>query len=179
MKDDLQIGDRIKGKIISIGKDSVFMDTGTKIDGTVDRVELLDGDGNMPFNEGDELELYVVAIDDHEVRLSKAISGIGGLELLRDAFENAIPVEGKISATCKGGFHVEMFQRRAFCPISQIDVNYTETPEDYVGQTCSVFDYPIGGRRQEHNRLPPQASCQGYRKRKRSIFCRIKSRRYF
>ncbi|MBU1183291.1 MAG: S1 RNA-binding domain-containing protein, partial [Proteobacteria bacterium] len=66
MKDDLQIGDRIKGKIISIGKDSVFMDTGTKVDGTVERAELLDGDGNMPFIEGDEIELYVVVIDDHE-----------------------------------------------------------------------------------------------------------------
>lgn len=148
MKDDLQIGDRIKGKIISIGKDSVFMDTGTKVDGTVERVELLDGDGNMSFIEGDEIELYVVAIDDHEVRLSKAISGIGGIELLKDAFENAIPVEGKISATCKGGFHVEMLQRRAFCPISQIDVNYTETPEDYVGQTCQflITQFAEGGR---------------------------------
>jgi len=148
MKDDLQIGERIKGKIISIGNDSVFMDTGTKVDGTVDRIELLDGDGNMPFIEGDEIELYVVAIDDHEVRLSKAISGIGGLELLKNAFENAIPVEGKISATCKGGFHVEMLQKRAFCPISQIDVNYTETPEDYVGQTCQflITQFEEGGR---------------------------------
>lgn len=148
MKDDLQIGDRIKGKIISIGKDSVFMDTGTKVDGTVERAELLDGDGNMPFIEGDEIELYVVAIDDHEISLSRAISGIGGLELLKDAFENAIPVEGKISATCKGGFHVEILQRRAFCPISQIDVNYTETPEDYVGQTCQflITQFGEGGR---------------------------------
>ncbi|RPH47368.1 MAG: 30S ribosomal protein S1 [Desulfobacteraceae bacterium] len=148
MKDDLKIGERIKGKIISIGNDSVFMDTGTKIDGTVDRIELLDGDGNMPYKEGDEIELYVVAIDDHEVRLSKAISGVGGLELLKNAFENTIPVEGKISATCKGGFHVEMLQRRAFCPISQIDVNYTETPEDYVGQTFQflITQFGEGGR---------------------------------
>lgn len=148
MKDDLQIGDRIKGKIISIGKDSVFMDTGTKVDGTVERAELLDGDGNMPFIEGDEIELYVVGIDDHEIRLSRAISGIGGLDLLKDAFNNLIPVEGKISATCKGGFHVEILQRRAFCPISQIDVNYTETPEDYVGQTCQflITQFGEGGR---------------------------------
>ncbi len=148
MKDDLQIGDRIKGKIISIGKDSVFMDTGTKIDGTVERAELLDGDGNMPFTEGDEIELYVVAIDDHEISLSRAISGIGGLELLKDAFENEIPVEGKISETCKGGYHVEILQRRAFCPISQIDVNYTETPEDYVGQTRQflITQFGEGGR---------------------------------
>lgn len=135
MKDDLQIGDKINGKVISIGENTIFVDTGTKIDGTVERAELLDEEGNMPFSEGDEIELYVVALDEHEIRLSRAISGIGGLELLHSAFENAIPVEGKVSETCKGGFHVEMVQRRAFCPISQIDVTYVETPEDYVGET--------------------------------------------
>ncbi|MGD2029778.1 MAG: 30S ribosomal protein S1 [Desulfobacterales bacterium] len=134
MKDDLQIGDKIIGKIIAIGKDSVFITTGTKVDGTVDRAELLDDEGNMPFGKGDEIELYVVGVDEDEIRLSRAISGIGGLELLNDAFENAIPVQGKISETCKGGFHVDILKKRAFCPISQIDVSYVETPEDYVGQ---------------------------------------------
>jgi small subunit ribosomal protein S1 len=135
MKDDLQIGDKISGKIISMGKDSVFITTGAKVDGIVERAELLDHEGNMPFGKGDEIELYVVGIDEHEIRLSRAISGIGGFELLNEAFENAIPVQGKISEICKGGFRVDMFQRRAFCPISQIDVTYVETPEDYVGQT--------------------------------------------
>jgi small subunit ribosomal protein S1 len=135
MQDDLKVGDKITARIISIGKNSVFFDTGTKVDGVVEGAELLDKDGNMPYQEGDEIELYVVLQNEHEIRLSKAISGVGGVELLQDAFANAIPVEGKVSATCKGGFHVEMLQRRAFCPISQIDVNFVETPEDYVGQT--------------------------------------------
>ena len=134
MRDDLQLGDKISGKIISIGKDAVFLDVGTKVDGTVERAELLDDDGNLLFAEGDEIELYVVARDDHEIRLSKAISGIGGVEMLREAFQSAIPVEGKVQATCKGGFNVEILHRRAFCPISQMDVKYVETPEDYVGQ---------------------------------------------
>ena len=148
MKDDPQIGDKISGKIISIGKDSVFITTGTKVDGTVERAELLDDQGNMPFGEGDEIELYVVGIDEHEIRLSRAISGIGGLELLNEAFENAIPVEGKISGICKGGFHVDILQSRAFCPISQIDVTYVETPEDYVGQTYEflVIQFEENGR---------------------------------
>ncbi|MDF1590380.1 MAG: 30S ribosomal protein S1 [Desulfobacterales bacterium] len=135
MKDDLKVGDKIMARIISIGKNSVFLDTGTKVDGVVEGAELLDKDGNMPYHEGDEIELYVVLQNEHEIRLSKAISGVGGIELLQDAFASAIPVEGKVSATCKGGFHVEMLQRRTFCPISQIDVNFVETPEDYVGQT--------------------------------------------
>jgi len=136
MKDDLQIGDKVRGKIISIGEDAVFLDTGTKVDGVVERAELLDDQGELPYQEGDAVDLFVVGVDEHEIRLSKAISGIGGLELLRDAFEKAIPVEGKVTATCKGGFNVEILHRRAFCPISQIDVNYVETPDDYVGQTC-------------------------------------------
>ncbi len=135
MQDNLQVGDRILAEIIAIGRESLFLDTGTKVDGVVERAELLDETGNLPYEEGDQIELYVVAIDEHEIRLSKAISGIGGLALLRDAYENSIPVEGKISATCKGGFNVNLLQRRAFCPVSQMDVNYIESPEDYVGQT--------------------------------------------
>lgn len=148
MKDDLQLGNKVSGKVISIGKDSVFVDTGTKVDGIVEKSELVDDQGNMSLNEGDEIDLYVVAIDEHEIRLSKAISGIGGLELLREAFESSIPVEGKVTATCKGGFNVEMNHRRIFCPISQIDVNYVETPEDYVGNTFEflIVQFEEGGK---------------------------------
>ena len=135
MKDDLKVGDKVKARIISIGKDTVFFNTGTKGDGVADLAELLDKDDHMPYQPGDEIELYVVAQDEHEFRLSKAISGVGGVEILKDAFANAIPVEGKVSATCKGGFHVGILQRRAFCPVSQIDVKFVESPEDYVGQT--------------------------------------------
>ncbi|MEW6673148.1 MAG: 30S ribosomal protein S1 [Thermodesulfobacteriota bacterium] len=135
MKDDLKVGDKISARIISIGKDSVFLDTGSKVDGVVERTEMLDKNGNMPYHEGDQIELFVVSQNEHEIRLSKAIAGLGGIELLTDAFASAIPVEGKVSATCKGGFHVELLQRRAFCPISQIDVNFVENPDDYVGQT--------------------------------------------
>ena len=148
MKDDLQIGDKITAKIISIGKNIVFIDTGTKIDGTVERAELLDDEGNMPFSEGDEVELYVVALDEHEIRLSKAISDNGGFDILYDAFKNAIPVVGKITQICKGGFNVDLLQRRTFCPMSQIDVKYVETPEIYVGKTYEflIIQFEENGR---------------------------------
>jgi len=133
-KEDLQVGDKVKGEIISIGKESVFIDTGTKTDGVVDKGELLDDSGEMPFKEGDALELYVVSVTDHEIRLSKALSGVGGLSLLRDAFEGRVPVEGKVKELCKGGFRVEIMHRRAFCPAGQIDVRYAENPGEYVGQ---------------------------------------------
>jgi small subunit ribosomal protein S1 len=122
MNENINVGDRIRGRIISIGTNSVFVDTGTKVDGVVETSELLDEDGRLPHAVGDELELYVVAADESEIRLSRAISGIGGLNMLRDAWEQHIPVEGKVVAAIKGGFQVEMIKRRAFCPISQMDV---------------------------------------------------------
>lgn len=135
MNDNIRVGDQIRGRIISIGTTSVFVDTGTKVDGVVEKAELLDEDGQLPLVEGDELDLYVVVADESEIRLSRAMSGIGGLNMLRDAWEQRIPVEGKVAAVIKGGFQVEMTKQRAFCPISQMDVTYVEDPEIYVGQT--------------------------------------------
>ena len=137
---EVGIGDKIRGKIVSIGRDSVFIDTGTKIDGVVDKGELLDKDGQLALQEGDILELYIVALSEEEIKLSKAVSGIGGLHMLSEAYEKAVPVAGKILETCKGGLRVEVLQRTAFCPISQVDINFVEDPADYVGKT---FDFLI------------------------------------
>ena len=135
MKEDIRVGDRIRGEIISIGKDSVFVDTGTRIDGFVEKQELLDENGEMSWKVGDIVDLYAVAVTGTEIRLSKAVAGIGGMDLLMDAFEEEIPVEGNVKSLVKGGFEVEVLQRRAFCPISQMDLRYVEKPEEYVGQT--------------------------------------------
>lgn len=136
MNDDVRIGDKIKGQIISIGKDCVFVDTGIKIDGVVDIDELLDeNQEELPYKEGDFLELYVVAYNGSEIRLSKAMSGDGGINVIMDAHENSVPVEGKVKAECKGGFNVDIMQKRAFCPISQMDTRYVEDPKQYVGNT--------------------------------------------
>jgi len=59
------------------------VDTGTKIDGVVDKNELADENGTVPYKEGDELELYVASYDGNEIRLSKAVSGAGSLNMLR------------------------------------------------------------------------------------------------
>jgi small subunit ribosomal protein S1 len=136
---EVHVGDKISGKIVSIGKDSVFIDTGTKIDGVVDKSELFDKNQQITIKEGDIIELYVVALAEDEIRLSKAVSGIGGLHMLREAFEKAVPVEGKIIETCKGGFRVEVLQRKAFCPVSQVDIKFVENPSDFVGKSFNFL----------------------------------------
>lgn len=133
--DNLQVGDKVSGAVISIGETSVFVDAGSKLDGIVERAELLDDEGNITVAEGDTVELYVVGIDSSGIKLSRALSGIGGLKMLEEAKASSLPVEGKVSGTCKGGFNVMVMQRRAFCPVSQIDNRFVEDTEPYVGQT--------------------------------------------
>jgi len=148
MDDDIQVGDRITGPIIAIGKDAVFLDTGTKIDGVVEKDELLDENGDFPHQVGDVLDLYVVSRSGNEIKLSRALSGAVGVHALRDAFERGIPVEGKVKGQCKGGFNVEVMHRRAFCPVSQMDIRYVDEPESHVGATYQfhVIQFEGNGR---------------------------------
>jgi small subunit ribosomal protein S1 len=137
--DDLNVGDKVSGQVIQVGETTVFVDTGTKLDGIVEREELLDDEGNCTVKEGDTVELYVVGKDSGGIKLSRALSGIGGLAMLEEAKAGALPVEGVVESTCKGGFNVKVMQRRAFCPVSQIDNRFVEEPEEYVGKTLEFL----------------------------------------
>jgi small subunit ribosomal protein S1 len=137
---NIEVGNKISGRIISIGKDSVFLDTGTQIDGIANRADLLNSKGEFPYAVGDIVELYVVSVKEDEILLSKAISGSGDNTLLIEAYHNAIPVNGKVIEQCKGGFHVDIHHTRAFCPVSQMDISYIEKPESFIGQS---YDFLI------------------------------------
>lgn len=139
-QNDIQVGDKIKGEIIAVGDKNIFINTGTKTDGVVEKSELLNTNKELECKTGDVLDLYVVSISDGEIRLSKSISGAGGDRLLNDAYQNRIPVEGKVTEACKGGFRVSIMKKTAFCPISQIDTRYVENQEEYIGST---FDFLI------------------------------------
>ena len=114
----------------------------------IEKQELLDKDGMFSLREGDEVELFVVAVQGGQIRLAKALSGEGGLEQLRQAMEEGIPVEGKIKETCKGGFRVRILDKTAFCPLSQVDRRPVEDPETLVGEAmqCLITTVEERGR---------------------------------
>ena len=131
----IQVGDRIKGRIISIGREHIFVDTGHKLDGVIERSELAGEDGSIPFEVGDTIDAFVMSKKGGEIRLSKAISGIGGLTILQEAQEKGVPIEGKVLEQVKGGYRVEVVKRRAFCPFSQMDLFRVEDPNMHIGKT--------------------------------------------
>jgi len=145
---EISVGDRITGPVIAITDTTLVVDTGTKLDGVADKSEFLDESGELTVHEGENVTLYVVSVRADEVVLSKALSGQGGAEALQEAFENNLPVEGRVMASRKGGYDVDLLHHRAFCPVSQIDLAFTEDPEVHVGQTYSfaITTYERDGR---------------------------------
>ncbi len=148
MSDNIKVGDRISGRVISVDGSNVYVETGSKVDGVAELEEFLDEEGKPAVAEGDTVELYVVATSASEIKLSKALSGEGGMEILREAFENKVPVEGKVAGICKGGYNIEMAKKRVFCPISQIDNRFVEDAEAYVGAThkFQIIKFENNGR---------------------------------
>jgi small subunit ribosomal protein S1 len=132
-----KVGDKVRGKVLSIQGESVFVDLGTKTEGVVDRSELLGEDGELTVAVGDSLETLVSGKDpDSGVFLlgHQQARRLHGIEELRRAYEEGSPVEGHVSGTTKGGLEVEMSGARAFCPASQADIRFVEDLQEFVGQ---------------------------------------------
>lgn len=142
-------GELVKGKVVSVGKDGVFVALGGKTEGHIELSELTPEDGGEPtVSEGDELEAYVISAGE-TVQLSLALAkSARTLEALATAYDAGIPVEGKVVGLNKGGVEVKLGGTRAFCPRSQLDRARVDFPADFVGQTLQflITDFSENGR---------------------------------
>src|SRR5688500_10085833 len=136
----LDVGQVVKGRIIQIGAETVFVDVHGKGEALIDRAELADEHGVLRVAVGDEIEATVVSAGD-EVHLShRVLRGAQARQTLEVAAQTGVPVQGKVTATNKGGYEVVVGGLRAFCPFSQMDLRRVETPEDFLGR---VLDFRI------------------------------------
>lgn len=154
-----RVGQKVSGKILSVTGDQVFVDLGAKSEGMIEAAQLRDAEGNLTVNVGDSLDAIVTAIDPESgviVLRKKASGGRGGHQEvaneLRQAFQYGMPVEGLVTAINKGGAEVQVYGMRAFCPLSQLDLRYVESPQQFIGQRLKfkVSRIEEGGR----NRRP-------------------------
>ncbi|MDR2668693.1 MAG: 30S ribosomal protein S1 [Desulfovibrio sp.] len=129
----LEPGRRVSVRVVAVTADTIFVSTGSKVDGIVDREEM-EIDGELHCQVGDILDLYVVTVSPQEVKLSRILRGAGSLSALEDAREAGLPVEGKVIGPVKGGYAVDVMKRRAFCPLSQMDLRPTGDPGTHTGK---------------------------------------------
>src|SRR5213594_3522556 len=144
----LEVGQIVKGRVIHLAAESVFVDVGGKGEAWIERAELTDGEGKLRVAVGDEVEATVVSTGD-EIRLShKLRQGAQARQALAMAAQTGIPVEGKVAAVIKGGYEVTVGGLRGFCPHSQMDLRRAESTEEYVGRVLEfrIMPYIDNGR---------------------------------
>jgi small subunit ribosomal protein S1 len=131
------VGDVVKGKVLTVGRESVFVALADgRTEGMLELEELRDPDGKITVKVGDEIEARVVAMGDRAevVVLRKLMGRKAGSDELEQAFQLGIPVEGTVAAVNKGGVDVTIAGVRAFCPISQLELRQVEDAAVYVGR---------------------------------------------
>ncbi len=133
-------GDVVEGAIISINNGFIFVNIGGKKDAYAEIGEYMDNKGNLTLQIGDILKGFVVRITDSDIVISKSLNrSHGNKRLVKEAFAGGIPVSGKVLAQVKGGYSVDVFGVRAFCPVSQVDLRPSSNADDYLGKTFNFM----------------------------------------
>ena len=134
-------GDVAEGEVVKTNDSFIFISLGGKLDAVAEIGDYMDENGNLTVKVGDKIKGYIVKISDDETVISKSLNRQhGNKKLIKDAFEKEIPVEGKVTEHVKGGFSIEVFGVRAFCPVSQMDIKPITDPKAYIG---NVYNFKI------------------------------------
>lgn len=143
---EVATGDQVQATVVAIDDNHVFVDLGAKSEGSVDRNDLVDKDGNLPVAIGDTLDLYVINTRGGTIQLSNALRQVdAGINILEEAHAQQIPVDGKVTGVNKGGFDVEVAGKRAFCPMSQLTLTPIDAPETFIGTSHTFLVTRIDG----------------------------------
>ena len=142
-------GDILKGKVIYVTNNEVMVNIKYKSDGIITKEELSNDSDIMPkdlYNEGDEVEVYVVRLDDGEgnvVLSTKRVEAIKNWKRLAEVYNNKDEIECKVLKDIKGGLSVSVMGITGFMPASQISVNYVEDLSIYKGKVLKskIIDF--------------------------------------
>ncbi len=142
-----QPGQNVRGRVVSVGREAVFVEFGAKSEAILDIAEVTDESGQPTVRVGDTIEARVVEIRDNTPILRTTMGrGPTARAEIEQAFSTGLPVEGQVSAVIKGGVEVQVAGMRGFCPISQLDDRFVDNAEEFVGQRLQfrVIRYETG-----------------------------------
>ena len=151
----LRTGDIVKGTVIGITPTEVYVNLGSKADGSIPVGELSSDPSVAPSDIvkiGDEIEVFVVRVNDVEgtVTLSRRkIESIEGMRKLEEAVESKAILEGKIVEAVNGGVIVLSNGNRIFVPASQASAKYVSDLSTLVGNDVKFRIIDVNQRRRK------------------------------
>jgi small subunit ribosomal protein S1 len=131
------VGDRVRGKVVSIGHEVTVVELEGSGEGTLETLELRDESGQLTVKPGDAIDARVVELGEKAgfVVLRRGPSrGVDPRAGLAEAFASGLPVEGLVTGVNKGGLEVTVGGVRAFCPVSQLELRPVADPAAYIGR---------------------------------------------
>jgi small subunit ribosomal protein S1 len=114
---ELNEGEIVKGKIVSINPSEVIVDVGYKSEGII----LHDEFEGIDLSDLDEIDVYVENVEDEEGKIIlsyKRAREAKGWLTLANSYKEGDLVDGKISRKIKGGYMVSVFGVEGFLPQS-------------------------------------------------------------
>ncbi len=140
----LNTGDKVTGIVTGIGATEVQIDLGTKHAGYIPYDEVSNDPSVKPediLKVGDEIEVFVVRVNDQEGTCQLSKKKLDGLKVWDDMAtwcEEKTTVEGVITEENKGGLVANIKGIRVFVPASQSGVAKGGDMTGMVGQTVGL-----------------------------------------
>lgn len=153
----VEVGDELDAVVIGYDYEHVYLDLGTRLDGLLKITECMEN-GKLEVDEGDTIPVFITGRQKGVWLCSRRLGGGDTssqdsertvvMAAMEDAFNRNLPVEGRVTEVTKGGFAVEVMGLRAFCPLSQIDIQYCDVPDQHVNKiyTFFIIQYEDGGK---------------------------------
>lgn len=136
----LRVGDIVKGKVIAVNEESVYLDIAYKSDGIIKKADfVMDLYTDLPSTVaiGDEVEAMITDMNDGtgNVVLSKIkVDELEALNVTKEKFESKETIKGKIVKVVKGGLIVDTGFVKAFMPANQYALRYVEDINALLGK---------------------------------------------
>ena len=140
----LNTGDKVMGTVTGIGNTEVQVDLGTKHAGYIPYDEVSADPTVKPediLNVGDEIEVFVVRVNDQEGTVQLSKKKLDGLKVWDDMaawVEDKTTVEGTITEENKGGLVANVKGIRVFIPASQSGIAKGGDMAGMVGKTVQM-----------------------------------------
>jgi len=128
----------LEGRIVDIIENRVIVDIGQKTEGLLDREELLDWEGNMPYKVGDTIQVLSKNVNFKEgyiIVSKKQLDAQQGWENVLQAYKKNTPLPGRIVRLTpdEKGYVVDM-GIEMFLPMSQVDIQKVKAPKKMLGR---------------------------------------------
>jgi small subunit ribosomal protein S1 len=152
-----KVGDKITAEVLIVGDEEIFFSTtlrsssGATIEGAFLKK---DWDKEKAIKKGDKIDIFIARIKEKkgsphkhfEFSVSPKIKTI--TDDILGAFQENLPVMGRVDQECKGGVKIIIGTKSAFCPISQLDSSYVSDVTSYLGERFEflITQYGENGR---------------------------------